>query len=133
MSEFQKLSTIRVTVPDITDGQVWIQSTLSETHKLTRGLRDDFSFDRRALVIITNRGEDFCTLTLECFRAGESGLFIGSNRRGGRALAESDSFTLRMKPGEALTVRSIDAVEPRGAHADGSPIAIRPGQNVVAP
>lgn len=132
MSEIRKLTSIRVQVMDCADEQVWIQSTISATHKLPRNHKDDFTFGRSDLLIIKNHGEDECTFFMEVVKAAESGVFIGSNRRGGRGLTEGDSLTMLMRAGEVLSVRSYDAVEPVGTHGDGSPIGIRPGQGVVA-
>lgn len=128
-----RLTVIRVRAPDARDEQVWIQSSISQTHKLPRNHRDDFTFSRTDLLMISNRGEDIATLELECFRAGESGICIGSNRRGTILAYEGQgSITLRMKAGEVLTVRSIDALEPRGSYTDGDgnqrSIPIRTGQ-----
>jgi hypothetical protein len=126
------LSTIKIKTPDITDGQVWVQSSIFQTIKLNRGTKEEFTFSRSDLVVITNRGEDFCTLDIELIARGETGIFIGSNRRGGRSMAEGESMQTKMRPGEVLTVRSIDMVEPRGTNADGSPVQVCAGQNVVA-
>jgi len=134
MSEWNNravLSSIRVQSPDIaSDGQIWVQSSLAETTRMHRGAKEDFSFSRKDLIVIPNRGEDFATLILECIKAGESGLFIGSNRRGGLFIRESHQLKIRMKPGEVLTVRSMDAVEPEGRQ-DHGPVMIRPGQQLA--
>lgn len=130
-SQKQKLSTIRVATPDSDDGQIWIQSTISATHKLTRGLKDDFSFTATDLLLITNRGGGSATCIVEGFACAESGIFIGSNRRGGLALREGERRKILMRPGEVLSVRSVDAYEPGSKQPDGSHVRIRAGQNVT--
>ncbi len=131
LTEKVKSSAIRLKVLDGADGQVWLQSSISATHKLPRGEREAFSFYRSDLLIIQNRGEDFVTLFLECVANAESAIFIGSNRRAGVSMRPGQGFKLLMKPGEALTVRSFDAVEPKSTQDGGGPIAIRTGQSVA--
>lgn len=121
-----KLSTIEIKVADGQDEQVWVQSTISATHKLPRQTKDQFSFGQSDLVILTNRGSDFATCHLHAVACGESGILIGSNRRATVLLRVDTDRTLLMKPGEVLTIRSVDAIEPR-PDAMGRPIAIRSG------
>jgi hypothetical protein len=125
-NEKANLSSIRLKVLDGRDDQVWVQSSISATHKLPRNDREDFSFSRTDLVVIQNRGEDFCTLSLECVGTAESALFIGSNRRAGVSMRGNQGMKILMKPGEALTARSVDALEPGGAG-----VSIRPGQSIA--
>src|ERR1700677_4740992 len=127
----QKLSTLKVRVPDIDDEQVWIQSTISATHKLPRGLADEVSFCETDLVLITNRGGHSATCILEAVSCAKEGILIGSNRRGSIALPQGREHTILMRPGEVLTVRSLYAEEPGQRHADGSPVRIRNGQTLI--
>lgn len=125
-NEVVKLSTIEITVADGQDEQVWVQSTIAATHKLPRQTKDQFSFGQSDLVILTNRGSDFVTCHLRAIACAESGILIGSNRRGTTVLRTDTDRTLLMKPGEVLTIRSVYAVEPK-PDAMGRPIPIRSG------
>lgn len=132
MNEKVSLSSIRVSVPGLdADEQVWIQSSISATHKLPRNHKDDFSFTDTDIVMISNRGESVALMHLEAIRCAEGGLFIGSNRRGGIGMRPGEILKMKMRPGEVLTVRSVCAREPGQTHADGSAVRIRAGQSVV--
>lgn len=133
LSEKVKLSTVQIEVPDCDDQQIWVQSSIAATHKLTRRLKDQFSFTQTDLLLITNRGGGLATCILESIACAEGGIFIGSNRRAGFPLRPSERRAILMRPGEVLSVRSAYAVEPGQFNADGSPVRIRSGQNVVLP
>ena len=126
LNEKQKLTSIRLKVPDSEDGQVWVQSTISATHKLVRGLKDDFSFSDTDIVLVSNRGGDLATLVLDAVRTAQGAVFIGSNRRAGATLREGDRIAIRLRAGEVLTVRDIQAREKGEGHA-----VIQPGQTVA--
>lgn len=125
----KRLSTVKLHVPDIVDGQVWVQSSIADTHKLIRGQRDAFSFTEVDLLVVGNRGEDRCTLTIDGDHCAESGILIGSTRRACMVLRQGERRVILLKAGEVLTIRSLDMCEPHGKHADGSPIRVRPGQS----
>jgi hypothetical protein len=127
-SDRKKANTIRISTPDSDDGQIWLQSTIAGTHRLTRGLKDDFSFFETDLLLVTNRGGGRATCRLEGFSAPQGAIYIGSNRRACFPLREGEARTIIMRPGEVLSVRSIRAEEPGQRHADGSPVLIRQGQ-----
>lgn len=125
-NQSQAVTSIRLKTPDISDGQVWVQSTISATHKLVRKLIDDFSFTDTDVVLVSNRGGEIATLELQAMKCAQGGLFIGSNRRAGTPLREGEQIRIRMKPGEVLTVRDVFAREKGEGHA-----VIQPGQSVV--
>lgn len=129
----KRLSTVKLHVPDIVDGQVWVQSSISDTHKLIRGQRDSFSFTEVDLLVVGNRGEDRCTLTIDGEHCAESGVLIGSTRRAAMALRQGERRVILLQAGEVLTIRSLDMCEPHGTNADGTPIKVRPGQAYARP
>jgi len=132
MTDIKRLSTIRVTALDMDgDEQVWIQSDISATHKLHKGLRDDFSFVDTSLLMIPNVGETPARIRIEAFQCAEGGIFIGSNRRAGVTLRQGDVLNAKMRGRETLTVRSIAAREPGSKDGDGNAVMIRPGQAVA--
>jgi hypothetical protein len=120
-NQIKTLNSIRIKLPDITDEQIWIQSTAAQTWRLIRGIEDDFSFSETDLVMLTNRAESECaTCFLEGISCPDGAIYIGSNRRAGLLLRAGERRALVLKPREVLTLRSICAREPR----TGTPIQI---------
>jgi hypothetical protein len=124
----QKLSTIKISVPDAAADSIWIQSSIAQTWKLARGDKDEFSFTDTDLVALSNRGGDKATVHLRAVQCAEEGIYVSSTRRGGWVFRPKQSRKLLLDPGEVLTFRSIYAREPGMAHADGTPVHIRLGQ-----
>ena len=127
------LTSIKVTTPDSDDNQIWLQSSIAPTTKLLRGRNnaETFSFTADSLQQISNRGGELATVIIDCEACGESGIFVGSNRRSGRVMRAGERLTLRLRPDEVLTVRSLDAIEPRSRDSDGNAVRLRPGQSLV--
>lgn len=130
-NEAMRLSSVLVRVPDADDSQIWLQSSISPTHRLPRGTREEFSFSRDSLSMLSNRGGDLATVVIDCTKCGESGICIGSNRRGACLMREGQRLKLRLRAGEVLTLRSLDAIEPGSKDSEGRAVALRPGQGVV--
>lgn len=124
----KKANTIRVSIPDGDDQQIWLQSSIAETLRLKRGFTDLFSFFETDLVMLTNRGSGLATCRVEGTACPQGAIFIGSNRRANVSLREGETRVFLLKAGEVLTLRSIRAEEPGMRHADGSPVYIRAGQ-----
>lgn len=126
LHEKVKLKSLRIHTPDCRDEQVWIQSSCGQTYKMPHGHKDDFSFTNRDILLVSNRGEDFCTVKLEGVKldSGDA-IFIGSNRRAGCYLHDGQRIVYKLKPGEVLTARDINAREKQTG------VEIKPGQAVV--
>lgn len=121
------LSAFRIRVRGGRDGQLWLQSTCSATHKLPRmgyfAGGELFSFGRADIVQLTNTGGDPVRVTLRAEMLPQEAILVTSSRRGGFVLRGSqDENTLRLADHEVLTLRSLAAYEPR------SHIPIQAGQ-----
>jgi hypothetical protein len=128
------VSSVKISVPDITDGAVVVQSSVAQSHPLPRGFSDEFSFGESDLVIINNRGGDKATVRLQAILTPQDGLYFGSTRRGGWLERSRETRTVRMQPGEVITIRSLHAIEPH-SRTRRSPegVPIHPGQRTPAP
>jgi hypothetical protein len=124
------LTTVKISTPDSDDNQIWLQSSIAATHRLQRRESETFSFTADSLQLITNCGGDIATVLLDCTACAESGLFVGSNRRGGVMMTAGQRLTVKMRAGEVLSLRSLDACEPH-SRDDGGRVRLRPGQSVV--
>jgi hypothetical protein len=119
-----RLHNVRLKVPDISDNQVWVQSSLNATHKLVRGLKEDFSFTDTDLVLVSNRGSDLCTL--EIIALSDAGdLMAASNRRATFPLWKDQRVKVLMKAGEVITLRCVAMREKQTG------VEVRPGHAVV--
>ena len=123
------VNSVKVSTPDITDGQIVIQSSCGASQPLPRGFSDEFSFSDTDLVIVNNRGGDKATVRLQGMLTPQEAIYVGSTRRGGFLLRGRETRTVPMQAGEVLTLRSAHAVEPNSrTRMRPGGIPIRSGQ-----
>lgn len=103
---------IRIQSHDCVDESIKIFSNVSSSHRLPRETVDDFTWPKDAIVVVKNLSEQECLVTLEMLRTDSEYIVIRSSRGGGREIKSGDKWELKLRGGEAWTLRSCDATSP---------------------
>lgn len=105
---------LRISSHDCIDESVKIFSSVSHSHRLPKNTTDDFSWPRDAIVVIKNLSEQECAVSLEVLRCDSEYVVLRSSRGPAKAFHPGQKSTHPLRPGEAWTLRSCDALTPVG-------------------
>lgn len=116
MDGSDKVSTncMRISSHDCIDDSIKIFSSVSASHRLPKRTTDDFSWPKDAIVVIKNLSEQECAVTLEILRCDSEYVVLRSSRGPAKSFHPGQAGTHPLRPGEAWTLRSCDALTPVG-------------------